>query len=163
MIAYLIIGVVALQRICELVYAHRNTRRLIALGATEAGRSHYPLLVALHAAWFIAIVAALPQPATINWLLLAAFALLQAVRIWIIAALGPYWTTRIITLAGSPLVRKGPYRFMRHPNYAVVAAEIAVLPLVFGEIWVAIFFSLANAVLLWWRIRTEDSALAPRR
>jgi methyltransferase len=81
----------------------------------------------------------------------------------VIATLGPYWTTRIITLDGAPLVRSGPYRFVRHPNYLIVAAEIAVLPLVFGEIAVCLVFSALNAALLFWRIRQEEAALLVRR
>jgi methyltransferase len=81
----------------------------------------------------------------------------------VVASLGPYWTTRIITLPDAPLVRRGPYRFLRHPNYVVVAAEIAVLPLVFGAWPIALVFSLLNAVMLAWRIRIEEQALASRR
>jgi methyltransferase len=89
--------------------------------------------------------------------------LLQAARIWVIASLGPYWTTRIISVPGAPLVRRGPYRFVRHPNYLVVAGEILALPLAFHEIAVAIFFSLANAAILFWRIREEETGLVTRR
>jgi methyltransferase len=162
-LAYFIIGAVALQRLLELLYAERNTRRLLARGAVEISRAHYPLLVLLHIAWLAAIALLLPSPPVIHWLALGIFLLLQGTRIWVIASLGPYWTTRIITLPGAPLSRRGPYRFLRHPNYAVVAGEIAILPLVFGEIWVAVAFSAANALMLWWRIRQEDAALAPRR
>jgi methyltransferase len=88
---------------------------------------------------------------------------LQVGRVWVIATLGPNWTTRIITLDGAPLVRSGPYRFVRHPNYLIVAGEIAVLPLVFGEISVCLVFSALNAALLFWRIRQEDAALSVRR
>ena len=88
---------------------------------------------------------------------------MQAARVWVIASLGPYWTTRIISVPGAPLVTRGPYRFVRHPNYMVVAGEILALPLVFGEIGVAIFFSLANAAMLFWRIREEETGLAARR
>ena len=160
---YIIIGLVAVQRLAEVVYAERNTRALLAQGAVEVGRAHYPLIVVLHAAWLVAILYFLPQPLTINWIALAIFVVLQALRIWILATLGPYWTTRIITLTGAPLVRRGPYRLLRHPNYTVVVGEIAVLPLVFGEITVAIVFSLLNAIILFWRIRQEDAALATRR
>jgi methyltransferase len=163
MIAYLIIGAVALERLIELVYAERNTRALLARGAIEVGRAHYPFIVALHAAWLAAIALALPSPLVIHWIVFAIFLLLQAARIWVLATLGPYWTTRIITLPGAPLVRRGPYRFVRHPNYVVVAGEIAALPLVFGEIWIALTFTVLNAAMLWWRIRQEDAALAPRR
>mgnify|MGYP001548973223 CR=1 FL=1 len=161
--AYAIILLVALQRLAEVVYAERNTRALLARGAVEAGASHYPLIVLLHAGWLAAIVLALPKPVPIFWIPLAAMVLAQAGRLWTLVTLGPYWTTRIITLPGAPLVRKGPYRFLRHPNYAVVAVEIAALPLVFGEIWVAAIFSILNAAALYWRIREEDAALAPRR
>ena len=163
MTAYLIIGAIALERLIELFYAERNTRALIARGAVEVGRAHYPLIVLLHAAWLAAIVLALPNPPIIHWIPLAIFLLLQGARIWVIATLGRFWTTRIISLPGAPLVRNGPYRFIRHPNYAVVVGEIAVFPLVFGEIWVAAAFSALNALMLWWRIRQEDAALAPRR
>jgi methyltransferase len=119
--------------------------------------------VALHALWLATIVFMLPAHAAINWLALALFLILQVGRIWVIATLGPYWTTRIITLDGAPLVRSGPYRFVRHPNYLIVAGEIAVLPLVFGEVAVCLVFSVLNAALLLWRIRQEDAALSVRR
>jgi methyltransferase len=160
---YAILLLVAVQRLVEVAYAERNTRALLARGAVEIGRGHYPFMVALHAAWLLAIALALPPYATIFWPFLAAFVLLQLARVWVIATLGPYWTTRIVTLKGAPLVQKGPYRFVRHPNYLVVAGEIALLPLAFGEIWVAIAFSALNAAMLAWRIRAEDQALAPRR
>jgi len=88
---------------------------------------------------------------------------LQGLRLWVVATLGIYWTTRIISLPGAPLVRRGPYRLLRHPNYLAVVGEIAVLPLVFGEVWVALGFSLANAALLAWRVHLEETGLAPRR
>ncbi len=104
----------------------------------------------------------MPASAPVFWPLLAVFALLQAARLWVIASLGRYWTTRIITLPGAPIVRRGPYRWLRHPNYAIVAAEIAVLPLAFGAWPIAVVFSGLNALLLRHRIRLEEQALAPR-
>ncbi len=160
---YVIIALVALQRLVEVRYAERNTRALLVRGAREIGRSHYPLIVGLHATWLIAIAVFVPRDPHINWAWLAIFVLLQAARVWVIATLGPYWTTRIITLKDAPLVRRGPYRFVRHPNYLVVAGEIAALPLAFGEIWVALAFSILNAGVLAWRIRQEETALRPRR
>jgi methyltransferase len=160
---YIILALVALQRLVEVAYAERNTRALLARGAVEVGRAHYPLIVLLHGAWLAAIVMALPAGATIHWLPLTAFIALQLARVWVLATLGPYWTTRIITLEGAPLVRKGPYRFVRHPNYLIVVGEIAMLPLAFGEIAVAIAFTVLNALMLAWRIRQEDQALAARR
>ena len=161
--ALVILALVVVQRLVELVYAERNTRALLKRGAIEVGRAHYPFIVALHALWLAAIVFMLPQEASIHWLPLALFLMLQAGRIWVIATLGPYWTTRIITLDGAPLVHSGPYRFVRHPNYLIVAGEIAVLPLVFGEVAVCLVFSGLNAALLLWRIRQEDAALSLRR
>lgn len=160
---FVILFLVAVQRLVEIAYAQRNTRALLARGAVETGRAHYPLIVVLHAAWLVAIVLLLPPDATVHWWAFGIFLVLQLGRVWVIATLGPYWTTRIITLESAPLVRKGPYRFVRHPNYLVVAGEIAALPLAFGEIGVAIAFSLLNAVILAWRIRTENMALAARR
>ena len=154
---------VAVQRLIEMRYAARNTAALRARGAVEIGARHYPLIVVLHAAWLTAIAALLPRPVVIHWPLLGAFVILQLLRVWVIRTLGPYWTTRVIMVPDAPLVRNGPYRFVRHPNYIVVACEIAVLPLVFGEIWVAIVFSLLNAAMLTWRIRQEETTLNPRR
>lgn len=159
----IILLLVALQRLGELVYAQRNTSRLLARGAVEIGRRHYPLFILLHGSWLLALFALVPADAAIDWPLLAFFVVLQGLRIWVVATLGPYWTTRILTLPSAPLVRKGPFRLVRHPNYCVVIAEIAVLPLVFGAWDIAIVFSLLNLALLAWRIRIEEQALAPRR
>ncbi|MEI9932671.1 MAG: isoprenylcysteine carboxylmethyltransferase family protein [Rhizomicrobium sp.] len=121
--AYIIIALVAVQRLAEVAYAERNTRALLARGAVEVGRAHYPLIVLLHFAWLAAILVLLPKPVTLNFVWLAIFVVLQGLRLWVLATLGPYWTTRIINLPGAPLVRKGPYRFIRHPNYTVVVAR----------------------------------------
>ena len=162
-IAWIILALVAIQRLSELPLARRNTKALLARGAVEIGAKHYPLIVILHAAWLLAILWQLPDPVTINWPLMVIFLMLQSLRLWVVATLGIYWTTRIISLPGAPLVRSGPYRLMRHPNYLAVVGEIAVLPMVFGEVWVALGFSLANAVLLARRIHLEETGLAPRR
>ncbi len=162
MLPYLIIAAVALQRLIEVGYATRNTRALLIRGGIEAGRRHYPLFVLLHAAWLLAILVALPEPPVIHVAPLVIFILLQAARLWVIASLGPYWTTRIITLPGAALIRRGPYRYLRHPNYLIVAGEIVALPLVFGEVWVALIFSALNAMLLAWRIHVEEGVLRER-
>ena len=162
-IVYAVVALVAVQRAVELWHAQRNTRALLQRGATEVGRGHYPLIVALHAAWLVSVALAAPSPVSVAWPWLALFGALQPVRIWIVRSLGPFWTTRIITLRNAPLVKRGPYRLVRHPNYIVVALEIAALPLAFHEYWVATGFSLANAALLTWRIREENLALAPRK
>lgn len=156
---YVVVGLVALQRMGELAYARRNAKRLLAEGAYEVGQRHYPLIVALHAGWLAAILLASPPGAAPNLAFLALYGALQFARLWILASLGRRWTTRILVLPGAAPVRRGPYRFLRHPNYLVVAAEIATLPLVFGEWGVALAFSAANGALLAWRIRVEDRAL----
>lgn len=155
---YAIMVFVTLQRLAELVIAARNTRALKERGAVEIGASHYPVMVALHAAWLVTLWLSVGgRPVSLP--LLGLFAMLQAARIWVLATLGQRWTTRIIVLPGAPLVRGGPFRFVRHPNYCVVVAEIAVLPLVFGLAGIAIVFSLLNAAMLWVRIGTEHRAL----
>ena len=158
-LAVVVLALVTAQRIGELVLAERNTRQLRRQGAVETGAGHYPLIVALHAAWLLGLwVLAWDRP--VNLPLLAVFVALQTARVWVIATLGSRWTTRIITLPGAPLVRKGPYRFLSHPNYVVVAAEIAVLPLALGLWAYAVVFTLLNAAMLWVRIRSENRALA---
>ena len=154
---------VAAQRLAEVAWARRNERRLRALGGMEIGARHYPLFFVLHGSWLATLWLLVPPAAPAVWPLLMIFALLQAARVWVIASLGPYWTTRIISIPDAPLVRRGPFRWLKHPNYMVVTGEIAVLPLAFGAWPVALIFSAANGLLLWHRIRVEDAALAPRR
>lgn len=158
--AILILALVTLQRLGELLLARRNMKALLARGAYEVGAGHYPLIVAVHALWLAALWWLAPGRA-IAWPLIILFLLLQAGRFWVLATLGPRWTTRIIILPGAPLVTGGPFRLVRHPNYVVVAAEIAVLPLAFGLWQVALLFSLLNAAVLAVRIRAEEQALRP--
>jgi len=154
----LILGLVTAQRLVELVVARRNTRRLLAMGGVERGAEHYPLIVGLHAAWLAGLWwLAWDRPSNLAWL--AVYAALEAFRIWVLVSLGGRWTTRIIVVPGESLVRKGPYRFVPHPNYAVVVGEIAVLPLVFALPAYALIFSVLNAAILWMRIRAEEGAL----
>ena len=153
-----LLAFVTLQRLVELPLARANTRRLLAAGGHEVGASHYPLIVALHAAWLITLWWLAPgRPVDIPFLLL--FLLIESGRVWVLRTLGNRWTTRIIVMPGEELVATGPYRFVRHPNYLVVIGEIAVLPLVFGLWDVSIIFSLLNAVILTVRIRAENRAL----
>lgn len=157
-LAVAILAFVTLERLIELAISRTNTAKLLAQGAREHGASHYPLIVAVHAAWLIALwLLATGRQVDPFWL--AMFALLLIARFWIVATLGPRWTTRIIVLPDAPLVGSGPYRFFSHPNYWVVIGEIAVLPLVFGLPWVALVFTLLNGAVLWVRIREENAAL----
>jgi methyltransferase len=155
----LLLAFVTAQRLAELALARVNTQRLRAAGAVEHGRAHYAAIVALHAAW-LAGLWALGYDRPVDRPLLVAFVILQAARIWVIASLRRRWTTRIMVLAGETLVRRGPYRFVRHPNYLIVALEIAIVPLALGlPLYGAVFFAL-NALALRIRIRAEDAALA---
>lgn len=158
----LLLAYVTAARLVELWMARRNTAALIAAGGVEHAPGHYPLIVAMHTAW-IAGLWWLAWDRPINPLWLAAFVLLQALRFWVLATLGRRFTTRIITQPGESLVKRGPYRFLRHPNYVVVIGEIAVLPLTFGLWAFALAFSLLNAVALTVRIRAENRALADLR
>jgi len=158
-LALAVLAFVTLQRLGELALARRNTARLLAQGGIEVAPGHYPLIVLLHGGW-LAGLCWLAWSAPVNLAWLAVFAVLQLLRLWVLATLGPRWTTRIIVLPGAPLVREGPYRFLDHPNYWVVVGEIMVLPLVFGLVWYGAVFSLLNAALLTVRIRAENRALA---
>jgi methyltransferase len=130
----------------------------MAQGAREYGASHYPLIVAIHVLWLLTLWAVAPWRG-VDRFWLARYGLLQIARVWVLATLGPRWTTRIIVLPDAPLVESGLYRFLNHPNYWVVIGEIAVLPLVFNLPWVAAAFSILNAAVLWVRIREENRAL----
>ena len=160
---WLVLGLVAAQRLWELRLADRNTRQLLAEGAVEIGAGHYPLFIILHASWLAGIAIVTPWTMVPNLWWLALYVLLQFGRLWVISTLGRFWTTRIITLPGAPVATRGPYRFVRHPNYVVASLEILVLPLVFGQVWIALAWSVANALLVTWRIRIEDCALLERR
>jgi methyltransferase len=158
-VVVVILALVTLQRIGELWLSNRNTRRLLAHGAREFAPGHYPLIVAVHVLWLAALWWLAPgRPLEVFWL--GVFVLLQLGRGWVIATLGERWTTRIIVLPGAPLVRSGPYRLLSHPNYVVVAGEIAVLPMAFGLWHVSLLFSILNAAVLAVRIREENRALA---
>ena len=158
-LATVILGLVTIQRAGELVLARRNTRALLAAGAVEIAPGHYPGIIAVHALWLVGLwYWAWNAPVQAAWLVL--FCVLQLLRVWVIATLGPRWTTRIIIAPGRPLVATGPYRWLSHPNYVVVAAEIAVLPLTFHLPLFALVFSALNAAILFVRIRAENRALA---
>ena len=154
----LILALVTLERLAELPWARSNTKRLLAAGGREMAAGHYPLIVLLHAGWLAALWWLAPgRP--VSPVLLGLFAIVEIGRAWTLATLGRRWTTRIIVVPGETLVAGGPYRFVDHPNYWIVAAEIALLPLVFGLWEVALVFSLLNAILLAIRIRAEAQAL----
>jgi len=157
-VATFILLLVTAQRLGELVLARHNTSRLLAKGAIEIGRGHYPLVVTLHAAWLTALWV-WGRDQDVNVLALIGFAVMQGLRLWVLATLGERWTTRIIVLPGAPLVAAGPYKYLSHPNYAVVVGEIALLPLALHLPWLALLFTILNAAVLFIRIRVEARAL----
>lgn len=157
-----VLAVMVLQRLVELALARRNTRRLMSVGAVEVGARHYPLFVTLHAGWLAATALSVPPGAPPHPTLLACLLAAMAARVWVMSSLGRFWTTRIITLPGAALVRSGPYRWLRHPNYMVVTAEIALLPLTFGAWQVAVVFSALNGALLAHRIAVENETISAR-
>jgi len=162
--AYLVLlSLFALERGAELALSSRNARRALARGAVEAGRGHYPAMVIFHALFLVACAAEAlafraPPPAW-AWLAAALALCAQGLRWWSVASLGERWNTRILVLPGAPPVRRGPYRWLRHPNYVAVAVELAALPLAFGSWRTALAFSLGNAALLAVRIPAEERAL----
>jgi methyltransferase len=156
--AWLVAFLIA-QRLVELCLAQLNTRRLRGMGGIEFGAAHYPLIMILHATWIVGLLV-LGHDCAVDPFWLSVFVTLQIGRLWVIASLGRRWTTRVIVLPGAASVAGGPYRWLRHPNYLIVALEIAVVPLALElRIYALIFFT-ANAVLLAYRIRVENEALA---
>jgi methyltransferase len=156
--AIVILGLVTAQRLGELVLSNHNTTRLLSAGAREVAPGHYQYMVALHVFWLAGLWWLAPGK-PVNLALLVVYLLLQGLRAWVLASLGRRWTTRIIVVPQAPLVRRGPYRLLSHPNYVVVAGEIAALPLMFGLVWYAVAFSFLNAIVLYVRIRAENAAL----
>ncbi len=150
------------QRLAELLLSRHNTTRLMARGALEVGGGHYPLMVVVHTSWLAALWI-FGRDVPPDWILFAAYLALQGLRIWVMITLGARWTTRIIVLPGAPLITQGPYRYLNHPNYAVVAGEIALLPLVLHLPLIATLFTILNGIILFIRIRAENRALAQLR
>jgi methyltransferase len=166
--AYLaILAALALERVFHLALAARNARRAFAMGAVERGRGHYPAMAAFHALFLLsaaaeAIVLKRPFPGALGWMALGGALGAQALRYWSIVSLGSRWNTRIIVFPGMPPISRGPYRFMRHPNYLAVIVEIVCVPLIHGCWLTAVVFSIGNAVMLSVRIRAEEAAMGPR-
>ena len=157
--AIVLLALVTAQRLGELVYARANEARLRAAGAVEVGAAHYPLIVAMHAAWLVSLWAfGWRHPLQPVWT--GVYVLLQVARGWVLGSIGRRWTTRVFVVPGETLVRQGPYRWISHPNYAVVSAEMFVLPLALGVGWASLVFGVLNLCVLWWRIRVEGRALA---
>jgi methyltransferase len=151
-----------LQRISELLIARRNEKWLLRQGAIEYGKEHYPFMIALHTCFIISIVVEFflrGQP-PISWLFLALFLLVLSFKFWALSSLGKYWNTRIYRVPDVYPVKKGPYKFLKHPNYMEVVCEIVIIPLVFHLYYTAIIFTVLNAAMLTVRIREENKVWA---
>ncbi|PLR79605.1 hypothetical protein CVD25_11795 [Bacillus canaveralius] len=163
MLFFIFLAVVITQRIIELVIAKRNERWLKKRGAIEFGKAHYRIIVFIHALFFICLlfeVIYFKKELSFFWpLLLVLFLITQAGRIWALTSLGRYWNTKIIVLPGSEVVKKGPYQFMKHPNYVIVSLELLIVPLLFDAYITALLFSMLNALILSIRIPAEEKAL----
>lgn len=163
MIFYIILVIVILQRLTEIFIAKRNEKWMLSQGAYEVGASHYPYMVAMHISFFLfLIVEVVTNNSDISPLFPLFFLLfiaVQALRIWCIRSLGTFWNTKILILPDAQVVRKGPYTFMRHPNYAVVCLEILLLPIMFQAYFTAFCFTLLNVTMLSVRIPIEEKAL----
>jgi len=161
----LLIALVAVERLLELVVSRRNLAWSLARGGSEHGRGHYPFMVVLHTSLLVGAVVEVavadrPFLPWLGWPMLALVVAAQALRWWCIRTLGPRWNTRIVVVPGLPLVRRGPYRLLDHPNYVAVVVEGIALPLVHTAWVTALVFTVLNLPLLRVRVRAEEAAMA---
>ena len=163
MLFAVVVTFVIIQRLVELRIAKRNETWMRSQGAFEAGAKHYPLMVTMHVSFFISLileVVIVNRPLLPVWIsFLSVFLIAQVARIWCLTSLGKFWNTKIIILPDANVVRKGPYAFIRHPNYVIVTTELLVLPLIFSAYFTAILFTMLNIWMLSVRIPTEEKAL----
>lgn len=159
----LFITLVILQRLVELRIANKNEKWMKANGGFEVGQQHYKYIVLVHVMFFISLiveVSVFGKSVSSLWLLfILFFTLAQALRIWSLLSLGQFWNTKIIIVPNVNIISKGPYKYIRHPNYLVVVIELLVIPLIFNAFWTAILFSLLNMLVLSIRIPAEEQAL----
>jgi methyltransferase len=152
-----------IQRAFELVIARRNEKWMKSKGAIEVGGKHYPIMVLMHGAFLILLlieVLVLKKEISPLWpIVLTCFLFTQIIRVWSLASLGKYWNTKIIILPNTNIVKKGPYKYLRHPNYTIVVLEILLIPLLFQAYWTAAIFSILNIFMLSIRIPLEEKAL----
>ncbi len=158
-----VVSFVILQRLIELVIAKRNETMMLAKGAFEVGAEHYPYMIALHVSFFVSLIfEVLFFQTTLSALfpfLFILFMIVQCIRVWSLMSLGQFWNTKIIILPGANVVKRGPYKLFRHPNYFVVCSEILILPLMFNAYFTALTFTILNIAMLSIRIPIEEKAL----
>jgi len=159
-----VIGFVVVQRLIELMIANRNAEWIRARGGYEVGKGHYKYIVMLHIGFFLSLVGEVVifqrEMAVWWWLPFLLFLVAQFGRIWSLTSLGPFWNTRIMILPGAKVIAKGPYRYMKHPNYFIVVLELITLPLIFQAYGTLVLFTLLKFMLLAIRIPQEEKALS---
>lgn len=160
---FLFVGFIIVQRLVELTIAKRNERWIVDQGGIEYGQGHYPAMVLIHSAFFVAYIAeviTLGKSLSVYWpFLLILFLLTQGMRVWALTSLGKFWNTKIIILPGAVVVKKGPYKIIKHPNYLIVALELIIIPLMFNAFITLAIFMVLNLVILSIRIPAEEKAL----
>lgn len=148
-------------RLLELAVANKNEKWVRAQGGVEYGQKHYPYIVLLHTLFIASmIVEYIFKGGAFNYSLLFIFLLLAIFKVWVIVSLGKFWNTKILRVPGSAFIKKGPYKFFKHPNYFVVICEIIIIPMVFNLYFTAIIFTILNALMLTVRIREEEKVWA---
>ena len=157
----LFISFIILLRIGELILSKKNENWLLKHNAIEYGQKHYPFIVALHVLFLVSMIIeySIKQTNTFNPFLFVLYLLLLIFKVWIIVSLGKFWNTKIYHIPSFPLIKKGPYKYFKHPNYLVVVAEIAVIPLVFGLYCTSIAFTVLNFIMLSVRVKEENKVL----
>jgi methyltransferase len=158
---YLFISFVILLRIGELILSKWNEKWLLMNDAIEYGHKHYPYIVGLHILFFISLIVEYVTQETTSFSLffLVSYFILILFKVWIISSLGRFWNTKIYRIPDIPLIKKGPYKYLKHPNYMAVIAEIAIIPLAFHLYFTAIIFTLLNLIMLYVRVKEENKAL----
>ena len=155
------ISFIILLRIVELILSRGNEIWLLQNGAIEYGQKHYPYIVALHALFIVSLIIeySTMQPASFSLFFLVLYFLLLVFKAWVIMSLGKFWNTKIFHISGFPSIKTGVYKYIKHPNYVIVIAEIAIIPLVFHLYYTAIAFTMLNAIMLSVRVKEENKVL----
>ena len=163
MLFYYFFSFIVIERVVELIIANRNERWMRARGAIEFGRSHYKYIVMIHVLFLLSFFLETMWRGNMLsplWpLILSLFIVIQSLRLWTIWSLGRYWNTRILVVPNAQVVTRGPYRWLRHPNYVVVAFEFILIPLLYQAYWTAVIFTILNGFILSVRISVEEQAL----
>lgn len=156
---------IILLRIGELTLSRSNEKWLLAHGAVEYGQKHYRFMIALHILFIVSLIVEYYVAGTGSYsrILLAAYFILLAVKAWVVLSLGKFWNTKIYRIPEFPLVKKGPYKFIKHPNYIIVFIEIALIPSIFHLYYTAVIFTILNGVMLIVRIKEENKVLGSER